>query len=189
LRSLMKGVRVRVSSLAQYPDAPKVKETGETFEANARLKARAFSRHTKTLTLAEDSGLMVNALNGKPGVYSARFAGPGCSYEDNNRKLLKLLARKGTARRALTSRRAKFVCVVAIYDRGKFLKAVKGECAGRIAGVSRGKNGFGYDPVFIPDGFKKTFAELSRGSKNKISHRGKALRKAKQVILKYLGPR
>lgn len=179
LRGLMKGSGVAVRSLADYPGAPEVKETGKTFEANARLKARAFSRHTRTLTIADDSGLMVHALNGRPGVYSARFAGPGCTYEDNNRKLLRLL-RNGR------SRRAKFVSVIAIYDDGKFVKAVKGECSGRITPAPRGKGGFGYDPVFIPDGFSKTFAELSKNSKNGVSHRGKALREAKKIILERL---
>jgi XTP/dITP diphosphohydrolase len=176
LQSLLRGSGVRVRSLADFPGAPHVEETGKTFEANARLKAAAFSKHAHALALADDSGLMVHALNGKPGVYSARFAGPGCTYDDNNRKVLRLLEHK-------KSRRAKFVSVIAIYDDGRFVKAVKGECFGRIAAAPRGKNGFGYDPIFIPGGFSKTFAELSKTVKNSISHRGRALRKAKKVIL------
>lgn len=180
LRSLMRGSGVAVKSLADFPGAPHVKETGKTFEANARLKARAFSRHTKTLTLADDSGLMVNALNGAPGVYSARYAGPGCNYQDNCRKLLRALANK-------RSRAAKFISTIAIYDAGKFVGVVKGECPGTIAPEMRGKNGFGYDPVFVPKGLKKTFAELSKSAKNAVSHRGKALRLAKKKALAYLG--
>lgn len=178
LQSLMRGSGIEVRSLADYPGAPKVAETGRTFEANARLKARAFSRHTRSVALADDSGLRVHALNGKPGVYSARFAGPGCTYDDNNRKVLRLLARK-------KSRRATFVSVVAIYDNGRFVKAVKGECAGHIADAPRGSHGFGYDPVFVPDGLRLTFAELSKAAKNRISHRGRALRLARGVLLDY----
>ncbi|MBI4432374.1 MAG: RdgB/HAM1 family non-canonical purine NTP pyrophosphatase [Candidatus Omnitrophica bacterium] len=181
LQSLLKGTSIQVLSLKDFPGAPEVEETGKTFEANARKKARAYSRHTGCLTLADDSGLMVAILNDKPGVYSARFAGPGCSYADNNAKLLRLLKNTSEAKR-----KAKFVSVVAIYSAGRFVGVVKGECHGKIAHESRGKNGFGYDPVFIPKGFKKTFAELPRGVKNKISHRGKALRAAKMKVLQAL---
>lgn len=186
LQNLMRGCGIKVQSLADFPGAPHVEETGKTFEANARLKARAFSKHTKSLTLADDSGLMVNALNGKPGVYSARFAGPGCTYEDNNRKLLKLLADRGRARTIPVSRRAKFVSVIAIYDSGRPVAVVRGECPGRIADAPRGLRGFGYDPVFIPKGLTQTFAELSKEVKNAVSHRGKALRKARRIVLAYL---
>lgn len=184
LRSLMRGSRVRVFSLASFGPMPAVKEDGRTFEANARKKARAYSRRTDRLTLADDSGLSVRALNGKPGVYSARFAGPGCTYADNNRKLLRLLGRK--PRR---SRRAAFVCVVALYYRGMPVGVVRGECAGEISFAARGENGFGYDPVFIPNGHRRTFAELGRGAKNRISHRGRALKKAKLIALKFLRSR
>lgn len=181
LESLMKGAGVRVLSLADFKCSEAV-ENGRTFEANARIKARHYSKAVKGLVLADDSGLMVNALNGRPGVYSARFAGPGCTYADNNAKLLRLLASK-------KARRAKFVSSMALYDHGKFVAAVKGECFGHIALEARGKNGFGYDPVFIPNGFSKTFAEISRSAKNKISHRSRALRKAKKLILSYLRKR
>jgi XTP/dITP diphosphohydrolase len=198
LKALLAGTKIRVFSLAGFPDCRAIRETGKTFEANARLKARAYSLHTRCLTIADDSGLMVNALKGKPGVYSARFAGPGCTYQDNNKKLLRLLTGKtisgsrasssedasGSAPSAL--RRAKFVSVIAIYDNGKFVNAVKGECCGHIAFEEKGKRGFGYDPVFIPDGYFKTFGELSPRLKNRISHRGKALRLAKEAVLNYL---
>ncbi len=179
LESLLKGSGIRVLTLADFPGCREAVESGRTFEANARIKSRLYSRHTKLLALADDSGLMVRALNGRPGVYSARFAGPGCAYEDNNRKVLTLLSAK-------KSRKAKFVSSMALYDNGKFIAAVKGECRGSIASGPRGANGFGYDPLFVPAGMKKTFAELSSAEKNGISHRGKALRKAKRVILKYL---
>lgn len=181
LQSLLKGRGVKVLSLEDFPHCPEAHEHGRTFEANARKKARVYSKHTKMLTLADDSGLMVSALNGKPGVYSARFAGPGCTYQNNNRKVLRLLGNLPAPKR-----KAKFVSIVAIYDSGKSVGVVKGECRGRIARAERGKNGFGYDPVFIPEGFTKTFAELSPKTKNRISHRGKALRKAKQRLLRRL---
>lgn len=181
LESLMKGSKLEVLSLADFKCSEAV-ESGRTFEANARIKARHYSKAVKGLVLADDSGLMVHALNGKPGVYSARFAGPGCTYEDNNRKLLRLLAKKKT-------RRAKFVSSMALYDSGKLVGCVKGECFGRIAPEARGANGFGYDPVFVPDGFTKTFAELPREKKNEISHRSKALQKARKLILSYLRKR
>lgn len=178
----MRGSGIRVLSMNDFDHCPDVKETGRTFLANAKLKARAYARHTGALTLADDSGLMIAALNGKPGVYSARFAGPGCTYLDNNQKVLKLLRNKPAPKRA-----AKFVSVIAVYDGKKFLGSVKGECRGRIAFEIKGKNGFGYDPVFIPSGFSKTYAQLPRAQKNRISHRGRALRKAKALILRYFG--
>ena len=181
LHHLLNGAEVKVLSLADFPECDDVVESGKTFEANAKKKAKVYSAHTGSLALADDSGLMVNFLNGKPGVYSARFAGDGCTYYDNNSKLLKLLNGIPPSRR-----RAKFVCVMALYDNGRLIKTVKGECRGSIALALRGKNGFGYDPVFIPDGSSKTFAELARLAKNRVSHRGKALRKAKTAILHYL---
>lgn len=184
LRALLGGGRVRVLSLEDFAACPDVVEDGRTFEANAAKKARIYSKFTGLLTLADDSGLEVSALKGRPGVYSARFAGKGCAYRDNNRKLLKLL--KGIPARG---RGAKFICVAALYDKGKCVAVVRGECPGAVAFVSRGRNGFGYDPVFIPKGFKRTFAELSAKVKNRISHRGKALGAAKRVILAYLAGR
>lgn len=178
LSRLLRGSGLKVLSLDDFPGCPEALENGRTFEANARKKARLYSCHTHTLAFADDSGLMVRALGGRPGVYSARFAGPGCTYADNNRKALRLLKGK-------RNRRAKFVCVIALYDAGRFVGSVRGECAGTIAETPRGRKGFGYDPVFVPDGLKKTFAELSPAQKGKISHRGKALAAAKEAILRY----
>lgn len=179
IRTFLKNeVSVRVRSLSDFSGCPEVLENGKTFVSNAEKKARQYSKLTHALTLADDSGLTVPSLNGKPGVYSARFAGENCTYEDNNRKLLEMLSSK--------KRHAKFVCVIAIYDNGRRIRSVRGECIGKIAAEPRGKSGFGYDPVFIPRGFTKTFAELGSATKNKISHRGKALRKAKKIILEYL---
>lgn len=180
LQALLKRSGVKVLSLSDFPECRDVKETGKTFEANARLKAKYYARHTGLLTLADDSGLMVNCLNGKPGVYSARFAGPNCSYDDNNRKLLRLLKKVPAAKRT-----AKFVCIIAVYLGSKCLGVARGECRGSIAFEGRGKKGFGYDPVFIPKGYSKTYAQLTPAAKNKISHRGHALRGAKKIILKF----
>ena len=181
IRALLKGVPLGILSLADFPRCPEARENGKTFAVNADKKARQYSKHTRALTLADDSGLMVAALNGKPGVYSARFAGPGCTYRDNNRKLLRLLQKT-----PLSGRGAKFVCVMSLYAAGRRIAAVRGECRGRIAFEEKGKHGFGYDPVFIPSGQPKTFAELGARTKGRISHRGRALRAAKKAVLRYL---
>ena len=181
IKRLLKGSGVAVFPLNEFPKFPEAVEDGKTFVANARKKARWVSTHTKSLTLADDSGLMVFSLNGRPGVASARFAGPACSYRDNNRKLLWLLKKTPSSKRT-----AKFVCAMALYDNGRPVAVVQEECRGRIAHAERGQKGFGYDPVFVPDGFSKTFAELLPATKNRISHRGHALRAAKRAVLNYL---
>lgn len=181
LKALLKGLSIKVLDLNDFPAATKVKETGKTFEANAKLKALQIAKFTKRITLADDSGLVVKALGGKPGVRSARFAGDGASYGENNRKLLKLL--EGVPE---NKRGAKFVSVVAIADQRGVIGAARGECSGRITLAPKGRNGFGYDPVFFSPEFKKTFAELTASQKNSISHRGRALKKARAVILSHL---
>lgn len=180
IRSLLKDLKVRVLSLDDFPGSPKVVEDGDTFESNAEKKARVYSKRTRSLCVADDSGLMVHALKGEPGVYSARYAGKGCSYEDNNRKVLGALAHTPWPKRT-----AKFVSVVSIYDNGVKIKTMRGECVGRIGFMLKGDNGFGYDPIFVPKGSPKTYAELSGKDKNRISHRGRALRKAKRVLARY----
>jgi XTP/dITP diphosphohydrolase len=181
LKALLKGLGVRVLDLNDFPSAPAVKETGKTFEENAKLKALKIARYTKRLTIADDSGLAVDALKGRPGVRSARFAGAGATYKDNNIKLLKLLRNVPAGKR-----RAKFVSAVAIAVPKGILGTVRGECPGRITLEPKGKKGFGYDPVFYSPGFGKTFAEISAPRKNSVSHRGRALRKARAVILNFL---
>ncbi len=180
IERLLKGSGIKVLALQDFLRCADAVEDGKTFEANARKKARVYSRHTRALVLADDSGLSVFALNGRPGVYSARFAGPGRTYHDNNKKLLRLLKDRPKAGRS-----AKFICSMALYASGRPVAVVKKECRGRIAEVEKGKNGFGYDPVFIPEGYFKTFAELSPKVKNKISHRSKALRAIRISILDY----
>jgi XTP/dITP diphosphohydrolase len=147
-----------------------IKEDGETFEANAVKKARAVPLKEGQIAIADDSGLMVDCLGGKPGVKSARFANPP-TPENLCAKLLRVMRRRGV------NRRAKFVCVIAVaYPDGK-VKTIKGICRGRIIHEMRGKQGFGYDPVFVPRGYKKTFAEMKPSMKNRLSHRARALRK------------
>lgn len=155
-----------------------VEETGITFVENARLKARAAFERTKLPCIADDSGLMVDALNGAPGVYSARYSGENATDSANNEKLLAELSQVQPARRT-----AKFVCVICcILENGKEIIA-HGECIGTIAAKPRGNDGFGYDPLFIVEG-GKSFAQLSPEEKDKISHRGNAIRILKQQLSK-----
>lgn len=151
-----------------------VEEDGETLEENAIKKALAISEKVNGIVIADDTGLFVDALDGAPGVYSARYAGEEASYEDNNKKLLEEL--KGVA---LAERDAKFKTVIAIVTEDKQVKTVSGECKGKIGFELKGKEGFGYDPLFIVEGYEKTFAQLGEEIKNKISHRAKALEKLK----------
>ncbi len=181
IKALLKGLPVDVFSLDSFKGVPDVIEDGKTLEDNAVKKAVQVSRFLKKLAVADDSGLEVEYLNGDPGVYSARYSGKGATYKSNNEKLLMLL--KGVP---FAKRKACFKCVIAIADKGKVIGAAEGICNGRICFEPKGDNGFGYDPVFMPDGCKKTFAEMGPARKNKISHRSKALAKAKKIIAKYL---
>lgn len=187
LEELLKGLDIKVLTLDSFPKAPEVEEDDATFEENAAKKAVAISRYTKGLAIADDSGLEVEALGGAPGVYSARFAGSacktsgGCTYADNNRKLLRLL--NGTPK---AGRKAQFVCAASVAYKGRIVGTVRGVIKGYISDRPKGNYGFGYDPVFIVPKYKKTFAELGKVVKNKISHRSIALRKAKGIILKFL---
>lgn len=162
---------LEVLSAFDFPDMPDVVEDGETLEANAKKKAGEIALATGCWALADDSGLEVDALNGAPGVYSARYAGEPCSYADNNMKLLEELTGK-------TDRTARFRTVIALSDPGGGVQTVAGECPGVIIDELRGTNGFGYDPLFVPDGYSQTFAELPVEVKNRISHRANALQKA-----------
>lgn len=181
IKALLKGLPVEVFSLDSFKGVPEVIEDGKALKDNAIKKAVQVSKFLKKFTVADDSGLEVEALNGSPGVYSARFSGKGATYKSNNEKLLRLL--KGVP---LAKRKACFKCVIAAADKGRVIGAAEGVCYGKICFASKGDNGFGYDPVFIPDGYKKTFAEMPLAGKNKISHRSKALAKAKKIISKHL---
>jgi XTP/dITP diphosphohydrolase len=181
IKALLKGLPVDVFSSDSFEGVPDVIEDGKTLEDNAIKKATQVSKFLKKFAVADDSGLEVEYLNGDPGVYSARFSGKGATYKSNNEKLLRLL--KGVP---FAKRKAYFKCVIAVADRGKVIGVAEGTCNGKICIKSKGYNGFGYDPVFIPNGCKKTFAEIGPAWKNKISHRSKALAKAKKIIAKYL---
>ncbi len=154
-----------------------VEETGETFEENSFIKAKAISDLTHAITIADDSGLEVDALNGAPGVYSARYAGEGCTPADNNEKLLRELQDVPEGKRG-----AAFVSVITmLFPNGEQLVA-RGECRGRIALELRGDAGFGYDPLFIPDGESRSFGEMSADEKNRISHRARSLQILEKMI-------
>lgn len=171
------GMTVVSQAEAGLPDVD-VEEDGDTFEANSEKKAFEIMKLCGEVTVADDSGLMVDALDGAPGVISARFAGEHGNDKKNNDKLLTLLTDVETEKRT-----ARFVSVITMmYPDGRKIVA-RGECEGHMIYEPRGNNGFGYDPLFIPEGFDQTFAELSSDVKNQISHRAKALQKLKQLLL------
>jgi XTP/dITP diphosphohydrolase len=169
-------------NLSDRPDVPDVEETGSTFEDNARLKATAFAKATGEWTLAEDSGLVVPGLNGRPGVYSARYAGVQGDDDANNARLLAELAPLPGDRRA-----AYYVCVAVLSDPAGEVKAVtEGRCHGVIVKEFRGAGGFGYDPLFLVPEFHKTFGELSSRVKHALSHRSRALERLRPALRKAL---
>ena len=156
-----------------YPDVPEIRENGTSFEENAKLKALAASRQSPALVIADDSGLEVDALGGAPGIYSARYAGANATSTDKIDRLLRELAR---ARATDDGRSARFRCAVALACNGNLLGIFEGTVEGTITDTARGDFGFGYDPIFVPDGFEQTFGELPTEVKNTISHRAKAIR-------------
>jgi XTP/dITP diphosphohydrolase len=167
------GPDFRVRDLEAHPEVSEIRESGTSFEENAKLKALAASKQLPALVIADDSGLEVDALGGAPGIYSARYAGANATEMDKIDKLLRELARVG----ATDDRsRARFRCVVALARNGKLLGIFEGVVEGRIADGVRGNSGFGYDPIFVPEGFEQTFGELPTEVKNTISHRAKAIR-------------
>ncbi|PDZ96465.1 non-canonical purine NTP pyrophosphatase [Bacillus cereus] len=170
---------LEVKSLHDFPHIEEVEETGETFEENAILKADSLSRQLNAIVIADDSGLIVDALNGKPGVYSARFAGEPKDDQANIDKVLQELNEV-----AFEKRKARFYCALAVaFPEGdKKPVIVNGTCEGFILEQRRGENGFGYDPIFYVEEYKKAMAELSSDEKNAISHRGRALRKLEEKI-------
>ncbi|MBQ4315557.1 MAG: RdgB/HAM1 family non-canonical purine NTP pyrophosphatase, partial [Lentisphaeria bacterium] len=163
---------VELLSLADFPGAPDVEENGTTFAENASLKAAAASSYCDAAAFADDSGLEVEALDGRPGVYSSRYA------PTDPERIEKLPIELD----GVENRRARFVCAIAIAFNGEVLEVFEGEVKGTITLAPRGKDGFGYDPVFLPDGYDKTFAELTGEEKNKISHRANAFAKALEFV-------
>ena len=181
VQPLLDGLGLRLRSLAEFPDIAEVEETGSTFTENASLKARGYAAQARLWTLADDSGIEVEALNGAPGVLSARYGGEGASDAERTARLLAELSRTND-----TERRARFVCVIAIADpAARLVHTSTGTCEGSIALAPRGENGFGYDPVFIPDGYRESFGELSSDIKQRISHRARALKAARSFLFDY----
>jgi XTP/dITP diphosphohydrolase len=167
------GSGLAVRDLTAHPEISEITESGTSFEENAKLKAIAVSKKLPGLVIADDSGLEVEALRGAPGIHSARYAGANASDKE---KIAKLLSRLAKVDAKISQRRARFRCVVAVVRDGQILATFEGVVEGKIAEQPRGSQGFGYDPVFIPDGFKETFAELPAHVKNNISHRAMAIR-------------
>ena len=177
IKKILGSLSVEISSALDFSGLEEVEEDGATLEENASKKAIIVNKFTQKLAIADDSGLEVDALEGRPGVYSSRFAGEDATYDDNNKKLLELMEYVHPKHRT-----ARFVCIVAIADKGKVKKIIKGTCEGIIAFEPKGKTGFGYDPLFIIPEYNKTFAELGSEIKNKISHRAKAFLETKKFL-------
>jgi XTP/dITP diphosphohydrolase len=173
LIKLLEDSNLEVLTLKDFPEIPEVIEDGNTFEENALKKAKTIFNLTGLITIADDSGLEVDYLNGQPGIYSARFAGEDCITENNNKKLLEMLINVPYEKRT-----AQFKCVIAIVG-NNITKTFDGTCKGIILESSRGSNGFGYDPLFFYEPEQKTFAELSSDIKNTISHRANAFKQLK----------
>jgi XTP/dITP diphosphohydrolase len=178
MQHALEGTDWQVVTLSDIAGAPDVEEDGATFYDNALKKARSAARVSGLWTLAEDSGLDIDALGGEPGVKSARYAGEGASDADRIRKVLAHLISVPDERRT-----ARFRCTMCVIDQAGTENCFEGCCEGRIAHDARGASGFGYDPIFIPDGYDKTFAELGLGVKSKISHRARALER----VITFLG--
>jgi len=181
LKRYLKSIKAEVVSLNEIGHSPRIREDKHTFKGNAIKKAVTVSRVIDGIVLADDSGLEVDILGGLPGVKSARFAGGRKKDHDNTVKLLRML--EGVPAR---KRSARFICAIAIANNGKIIKIIEEYCKGRIADSIRGRHGFGYDPVFLIPKYKKTFGELGLKTKDKMSHRSKALKKAREFLRKHI---
>jgi XTP/dITP diphosphohydrolase len=184
LSEIFAGLPLELKSLREYDGIQDVAETGSTFVENASLKASGFATQVGEFAIADDSGLEVEALGNAPGIYSARFGGVDASYEVKIERLLEMIRISGSS-----SRRARFVCAMALAnDSGQVIHTVQAECAGMIAHQPSGTNGFGYDPVFVPDNFDRTFAELGDDIKRSISHRANAADLIIRYLLDFISP-
>jgi XTP/dITP diphosphohydrolase len=173
LKNLLAGLPIDLRSLNEFENVIEPKETGATFAENAALKAVSYAQQTGLAALADDSGLEVEALGGAPGVFSARYAGERASDAEKISKLLREIKDSESENRS-----ARFVCAIALTgENGEIIFQTEGICNGKIALAAKGQNGFGYDPVFIPDGFDQTFGELSGEIKSRLSHRARAIEK------------
>ena len=179
LTALLGDLGIKIRALADFPDAPEVVEDGDTCRANAVKKAVAIARHTGLPAVADDTGLEVEALGGRPGVHAARYAGERATYEDNWRKLIREL--DGVPRQR---RRARFITVAAVAMPSGKVEVAEGILEGVIAEAPAGTQGFGYDPIFVVPQLGKTLAQLAPGEKNRISHRARAFSKVREILLK-----
>ncbi|MGC9056811.1 MAG: XTP/dITP diphosphatase [Candidatus Saccharicenans sp.] len=177
IKKLLRGLGLHLESLKSYPHFGKYQETGRTFAENSEGKSLYYSQRYPGLVLAEDSGLEVEALGGKPGVYSARFSGVKANDKKNINKLLNLMTKV-----PVEKRKARFVCVATLTKGGKVIKSYRGTVSGMISLSPEGDNGFGYDPVFYYPPLKKTFARLKPSEKNRVSHRARAFRKIREFL-------
>ena len=178
IKSLLEGLSYRVTSLLDYPQIPDIVEDGVTYKANALKKAREAALATGKMAMSDDSGIEVKALGNAPGIYSARFAGPGASEKARNRKLFRML--KGVP---MSQRQARYRCVIALVNgKGQELGIVEGTCSGYITTAPQGTNGFGFDPIFWLKRYQQTFGELHPQIKAKISHRARALKKFRVLL-------
>ena len=177
ISAILQGLPVRLIPLSDYPDAPELKEEGATYAENALHKALTVARFTGKWALADDTGLEVDALDGRPGLYSARFAGEGVTFADNKRKLLRLMESIPTEKRT-----ALFRTVLALVSPSGESQVVEGVLHGRIAEKERGAGGFGYDALFYLPELGKTYAELTADEKNRVSHRALAVQKMKELL-------
>ena len=174
------GPQFNVTDLAAHPEIPHIAESGTTFQENAILKAVAVSKRMPGFVIADDSGLEVEALGGAPGIHSARYAGMNATDQEKTDKLLEELTRVGATKNA---RRARFRCVLALACKGNVLGAFEGIIEGQIADRPHGSHGFGYDPIFMPEGFQQTFGELAPAEKNQLSHRARALERLRTFLI------
>ncbi|MCL5022142.1 MAG: XTP/dITP diphosphatase [Nitrospirae bacterium] len=177
IRRILEGIPVTLHTLDDFPGCPEVEEDEATFEGNAIKKARAVAGYSGKPSLADDSGLEVDALGGAPGVFSARYAGEGADDRKNLEKLLSELRDVGKEKRE-----ARFICVIALALPDGKVDTFRGSVAGRIGTEPRGESGFGYDPVFYPEGHERTFAEMSADEKDALSHRAIALRELRRYF-------
>jgi XTP/dITP diphosphohydrolase len=181
MSEVFRGLPLEFISLAAIGIRDEVRETGKTFLENARLKSLAYSLRSGCLTLAEDSGLEVRKLGGAPGIYSARYSAPRPTDDKNILKVLRLM--RGVP---WDHRQARFVCCLVLSEKGSIIIEVRGQVQGRVALEKKGESGFGYDPIFYYQPYRRTFGELSAEEKNRASHRGRALRKMKAFLESYL---
>jgi XTP/dITP diphosphohydrolase len=181
LQELLSDLPVQCLGLADFPDVEEVEETGRTFEENAKLKALGYAAQTGVLTLGEDSGICCDALNGEPGVFSARFCGESKNDDANNAKLFELMRDIPEEKRT-----AHYESAIALAEPQKLIGVVRGQVHGLITRELRGKGGFGYDPLFFYPSFQKTFGEVPLAMKHSVSHRGQALGKFRELFRSYL---